>query len=190
VFALLCALVFLAPHAAAQDGALSEPLIPAPSALDAATNGRYVPSGPPCQEHLIAVQLMLGLENIARIQAEVYHGERWIVMAEGQVGAEFFFVPSVGGGVRFARRMFDDGQSNAFFIAPGVDLLYAPAIHGDIHHSAWTVPEVSVDFSWVHDEAAHFGTELGVQLGLLVTPSTAIGTPVLPELSVYLGLRF
>jgi hypothetical protein len=29
-----------------------------------------------------------------------------------------------------------------------------------------------------------------VQLGLLVAPSNPTGWPVLPELSVYLGLRF
>ena len=84
--AILCTLVFFAQHATAQDGVLSEPLIPSPAALDAATNGCYVPIGPPCQDHFLAVQLMLGLENIARVQAEVYHGERWTVLSRGRSG--------------------------------------------------------------------------------------------------------
>src|SRR5690349_16232379 len=165
--ALLFALA-LAPHAAAQDDALRDPLQPSAAALDAAARDRFVPSGPPCQDHFVDIQLMLGLENVVRLQAEVFHGERWTLMAEAQVGLEFIFVPSVGAGVRAAYRLFDDGESNAFFIAPGTDVQFAPAMHGFFGHPAWTVPQASVDFTWAHDCATHFGTELGVQVGLLV----------------------
>src|SRR5262249_26069528 len=81
---------------------LRDPLLPSAAALDAAAHDRFAPSGPPCQNHFLDVQLMLGLENIVRLQAEVYHGERWTLLAEAQVGLEFIFVPSVGGGVRAA----------------------------------------------------------------------------------------
>jgi hypothetical protein len=188
---LLFALSLAAPRAAAQDGPLTESLVPSHAALEAAARDRFVPSGPPCQDHFLDIQLMLGLENIVRVQAEVYHGERWTVLAEAQAGLEFVFVPSVGGGVRAAYRLFDDGQANAFFVAPGVDVQFAPAMHGFFHHPAWTVPEASVDFTWAHDCCAHFGTELGVQLGLLVVGNdNSTRWPVLPELSVYFGLRF
>jgi len=187
---LLFALSLAAPYAAAQDGALHEPLLPSPAALDAAARDRFVPSGPPCQDHFLDVQLMLGMENIVRVQAEVYHGEHWTVLAEAQIGLEFIFVPSLGGGVRAAYRLFDDGQANAFFIAPGLGVQFAPAMHGFFSHPAWTTPEVSVDFAWAHDCCAHFGTELGVQAGLLVVGNNNTGWPVLPQLSVFAGVRF
>ncbi len=188
---LVFALSLAVPRATAQDAPLNEPLFPSPAALRAVERDRFVPSGPPCQYHYLDVQVMLGLENIVRAQAEVYHGERWTVLAEAQVGLEFLFVPSFGGGIRAAYRLFDDDQANAFFIAPGLDVQFAPAMHGFFGHPAWTVPEASLDFIWAHDCCAHFGTELGVQLGLLVT-GTDNGTrwPVLPELSVFFGLRF
>ncbi len=175
---VFCALLFVTSHAAAQDGSIPDPVFAAPA------------HGAPCQEHLVAVQMMLGLEDFARLQVEVLHRDRWTLMVEAQAGVEAIFLPSLGAGLRVGYRAFDDGQSNAFLISPGVDLLYATAVHGDlISHPGLALVSASVDFSWVHDFAPHFATELGVQLGAIV-PMTSSGWIVIPELSVFAGLRF
>jgi hypothetical protein len=135
---------------------------------------------------------MLGLEDFARLQVEFFHKDRWTLMVEAQAGLEAVIVPSVGAGVRLGFRAFDDGASNAFLISPGVDLLYATPVHGTfIDHPGLALVSASVDFSWVHDFARHFGTELGAQVGVLLLPTNNNSSwPVIPELSIFTGLRF
>lgn len=197
---VMFALLLAAPRAAAQDGNIREWPFPTPPLPEVPAPARAESHAPPCQDHLVSVQLMLGLENIARLQVEVYHGARWTVMVEAQAGYEAVIIPSFGGGVRFAYRTFDDGDNDAFFISPGLGLLsgrvdrfrdsfWGTVVDGQRNTVALAA---SVDFSWVHDFTPDFGTELGVQLGLLVPLETwqRVNWGVIPEVSLYAGLRF
>jgi hypothetical protein len=191
-FAVLIALLLTASGASAQDidGKIPDPVFPTPQ-LPQAADPPAAAEDHPFEHHWVAIQAIIGLELAVRLQVEFIHLGRLSVIVEGQVGNEIIIVPTGGVGVRFAYRVYQ-GQCDAFVIAPGIDFVWPIQIQGSIvTRTDLTFLAPSIDFSWVHEFAPHFATELGAQIGAdIPLVSNNGGWFAIPQLSVYAGVRF
>ncbi len=185
-------ILFLVPAAArAQDtdGRIPEPIFPTPPFPAAGETSHAAPEEESLHRHWLALQVLLGLQDVVRLQVEYMHLGRLSLMVEAQAGYEYIVVPSGGVGVRAAYRVYQS-QCDAFVVAPGLDFLWPIQTHDSIvTRTDLIMLAATVDFSWVHEFAPHFATELGAQLGADILLANG-GWPALPTLSVYAGLRF
>jgi hypothetical protein len=171
------------------DGRLPEPIFPTPQWPALGGPSHPVPEEESLHNHWLALQVLFGLQDVVRAQVEFIHLDRLSFMVEAQLGYEYIVIPSGGVGVRAAYRVYQ-GQCDAFVVAPGIDFLWPIQTHGDIvTRTDLTFLAATVDFSWIHEFAPHFATELGAQLGADILLGNG-GWPALPTLSVYAGMRF
>jgi hypothetical protein len=190
-FTALFTLLIIASPSLAQDGdgRLPEPIFPTPPLTGTVEPTHVVPEAESLHQHWVALQVLLGLQDVVRMQVEFIHVGRLSFMVEAQTGYEYIVVPTGGVGVRAAYRVYQ-AQCDAFVVAPGIDFLFPIQTHGDIvTRTDLILLAATVDFSWIHEFAPHFATEIGAQLGADILLANG-GWPALPQLSVYAGVRF
>ena len=114
------------------------------------------------------------------------------------LGGEF------GAGVRVELVVASDHRYNALYISPGVDFRVMPGSAGVpggwLHFDPYTnvyIVSATADVSWVHQFSPHFawqvvGVHIGAGLGLGGQTSSNANARgmILPELSLFTGLRF
>jgi hypothetical protein len=189
--AVVFALLLFVSQAPAQDGdgRIPAPIFPTPPLPGTVEPSHVVPDAESLHQHWVALQVLLGLQDVVRMQVEFIHLDRLSFMVEAQAGYEYIVVPTGGVGIRAAYRVYQR-QCDAFVVAPGIDLLWPMQTHSDIvTRTDLIFLAATVDFSWIHEFAPHFATELGAQLGADILLANG-GWPALPQLSVYAGVRF
>lgn len=149
------------------------------------------------QQHAIDAQFLLGFPTGLRLQAAVDRQERRTWVAEVFAGWELFN-PLLGVGGRVLFTPAAGRHSDFLVVGPGVDFFVDLRDRSGFWFSGtrtgyFLVPDVEV--AWLHDFDAHFGWELGLDLGLgvAVWEGDRYNSPrvsVLPLLSVFTGFNF
>lgn len=145
-----------------------------------------------------------------RGQVFVYNARSAAISLEGMaqgysVGSESIFdmAHSFGGGVRLHLPLVSDGRNDALMVSPGVDVLYVlgKEVTAGFRLGRWPYTDVvligtSIDVSWLHMFAAHFGIEVGVSAHLDIAVHGRDNTNektegrLYPSASLFGGVRF
>lgn len=159
------------------------------------------------QSAWVALSFNLGTVNGLRALFIPVHTEDFSIAIEGIYGLSVNTVASLretfGGGVRASFTVASDGKNDAMLVSPGVDILFANGTpgHGLAEYSSYGhifYVATSLDVSYVHQFARHFGFEAGARIGAAVVVNDgnpkagadSIFGKVTPEVGVFTGVRF
>jgi len=145
-------------------------------------------------DNWVAVNLVVGNPTGVRVEAFPFSSKYLKVGVEALGGVQQLSEAG-GGGVRLQIRVLAS-RKNALYISPGVDVYFSPPtaqLFG--HYGTVYYASADVDVSWLHEFAHHFGFEVGIKAGGevgwgLPAYESLSGTAILPEVSLFTGVRF
>jgi hypothetical protein len=150
-------------------------------------------------QHVVDARFLLGFPTGVLLQVALDRQPTRAWVAEAFAGFELFN-PAFGLGGRALFAPATGKRGDALVIGPGLDFLFFLGDHSSGEHwftsgrdGYFVIPDVEV--AWLHDFDAHFGWELGLDLGLGVAfwgngNTDGSRVTVMPLLSVFTGFSF